>query len=130
MGIYRDRILPRVINTVCGMKTSEPYRERVCAGLHGDVIEIGFGSGTNVPFYPSHVRSVAAIEPADVAWKLAAVLQGWAGPGLLDSYEAERRPVAERTIAAAGAQDAFLAPATTRSHCIAGPGSTLFSCTW
>ena len=72
MGIYRERILPRVINTVCGMKTSEPYRERVCAGLHGDVIEIGFGSGTNVPFYHSHVRSVAAIEPADVAWKLAA----------------------------------------------------------
>jgi putative polyketide hydroxylase len=33
----------------------------------------------------------------NLAWKLAAVLGGWAGPGLLDSYDAERRPVAEAT---------------------------------
>jgi 2-polyprenyl-6-methoxyphenol hydroxylase-like FAD-dependent oxidoreductase len=38
------------------------------------------------------------------------VLQGWAPASLLDSYEPERRPVAERTIAAAGIQEAFLAP--------------------
>jgi putative polyketide hydroxylase len=31
----------------------------------------------------------------DLGWKLAWVLNGWAGPALLDSYEAERRPVAE-----------------------------------
>jgi len=34
----------------------------------------------------------------NLAWKLAAVLQGWAGPALLDSYEAERRLVGERTV--------------------------------
>ena len=41
----------------------------------------------------------------NLAWKIAAVIQGWAGPELLDSYEAERRPIAERRVArAAGAQ--------------------------
>ncbi|MEU6082403.1 FAD-dependent monooxygenase [Streptomyces sp. NPDC047108] len=42
----------------------------------------------------------------NLAWKLAAVLNGWAGPGLLDSYEAERRPVAEATSARASARSA------------------------
>jgi len=71
MGIYSEHVLPRVINVVCGMKQSNPLRQRVCDGLHGRVVEIGFGSGLNVPFYPSAVTSVAAVEPADLAWKLA-----------------------------------------------------------
>jgi ubiquinone/menaquinone biosynthesis C-methylase UbiE len=49
----------------------EPLRRRVCDGLEGDVVELGFGSGLNVPFYPDSVTRVAAIEPADVGWKLA-----------------------------------------------------------
>ena len=71
MGVYAKRVLPRIINFACGMKSSDQFRERVCAGLHGQVVEIGFGSGLNVPFYPAGVTGVAAIEPADVAWKLA-----------------------------------------------------------
>ena len=71
MSIYRDHVLPRIVDLACGAKTGDPHRERVCAGLRGDVVEIGFGSGLNVPFYPTEVRSVAAIEPSDLAWKLA-----------------------------------------------------------
>ena len=71
MGLYGDQVLPRVIDVLGGMKTATPQRHRVCDGLSGDVIEIGFGSGLNVPFYPSAVDGVAAIEPADVGWKLA-----------------------------------------------------------
>ena len=71
MAIYREKILPRLINVACGMKTTNPLRERVCEGLNGRVIEIGFGSGLNVPFYPESVTSVSAVEPADLAWKLA-----------------------------------------------------------
>jgi ubiquinone/menaquinone biosynthesis C-methylase UbiE len=71
MGIYAERILPRMLNAACGMKTVEPLRLRVCEGLAGDVVEIGFGSGLNVPFYPASVTRVAAIEPADLGWKLA-----------------------------------------------------------
>jgi ubiquinone/menaquinone biosynthesis C-methylase UbiE len=71
MGIYRGHVLPRIINVACGMKANEPLRDRVCAGLHGQVVEIGFGSGLNVPHYPAAVTGVAAIEPADIGWKLA-----------------------------------------------------------
>jgi SAM-dependent methyltransferase len=71
MGLYGDQVLPRVIDVLGGMKAAEPPRRRVCDGLEGEVIEIGFGSGLNVPFYPSAVDRVAAIEPADVGWKLA-----------------------------------------------------------
>jgi len=71
MGIYGDHVLPRIVDAACGMKSVEPLRRRVCDGLEGDVVEIGFGSGLNVRFYPAAVRRVAAVEPADVAWKLA-----------------------------------------------------------
>jgi ubiquinone/menaquinone biosynthesis C-methylase UbiE len=72
MGFYGDQVLPRIVNAVGGMKMTYPLRERVCDGLEGEVVEIGFGSGLNVPFYPDSVRRVAAVEPADVGWKLAA----------------------------------------------------------
>ena len=71
MGLYGEQVLPRIVNVACGMKTSEPLRRRVCEGLTGEVVEIGFGSGLNVPFYPGSVAQVAAIEPADLGWKLA-----------------------------------------------------------
>jgi SAM-dependent methyltransferase len=71
MALYGDHVLPRIINVACGMKVTEPLRRRVCDALAGDVVEIGFGSGLNVPFYPAAVSRVAAIEPADVGWKLA-----------------------------------------------------------
>jgi SAM-dependent methyltransferase len=71
MGIYSERVLPRLINVACGAKSARPNRARVCAELAGEVIEIGFGSGHNVPFYPAAVTRVAAVEPADLAWKLA-----------------------------------------------------------
>ncbi|MEU4343697.1 class I SAM-dependent methyltransferase [Nocardia sp. NPDC023852] len=71
MGIYGERVLPRIVDVACGMRFNDPLRERVCAGLHGRVVEIGFGSGLNAPFYPATVASVSAVEPADLAWKLA-----------------------------------------------------------
>ena len=71
MGIYSEHVLPRIINAACGMKSADPLRERVCAGLEGEVVEIGFGSGLNVPFYSDRVTRVSAIEPADLGWKLA-----------------------------------------------------------
>jgi len=71
MGLYGEHVLPRIINVACGLKGAEPLRRRVCDGLDGDVVELGFGSGLNVPFYPESVTRVAAVEPADVGWKLA-----------------------------------------------------------
>ena len=71
MGFYGNQVLPRLIDFSLGSKQTAPLRTRVCEGLSGEVIEIGFGSGTNIPFYPAVVTSVAAIEPADIGWKLA-----------------------------------------------------------
>ncbi len=71
MGLYGEHVLPRLINAACGLKAVDPLRRRVCEGLEGEIVEIGFGSGLNVPFYPATVTGVAAVEPADVGWKLA-----------------------------------------------------------
>ncbi|MEV0703002.1 FAD-dependent monooxygenase [Saccharopolyspora sp. NPDC050389] len=49
-------------------------------------------------------------DTVNLGWKLAAELQGWAPPGLLDSYEAERRPVARRVVMHTQAQSALLGP--------------------
>lgn len=72
MSWYERRILPRLLNATGGAKSIVPLRKRACAGLAGEVVEIGFGSGHNVPFYPAAVTAVSAVEPADLAWQLAA----------------------------------------------------------
>jgi len=71
VGVYGDRVVPRIVNVVCGMNTTQKLRRRVCAGLAGEVIEVGSGSGLNVPVYPPGVVQVDAVEPADLGWKLA-----------------------------------------------------------
>jgi SAM-dependent methyltransferase len=101
MGIYSERVLPRIIDVACGVKSAEPIRRRVCEGLSGEVVEIGFGTGHNVPFYPAAVSRVTAVEPADMAWKLAdkrltsttvpvqrSGLDGQSLPFAADSYDA------------------------------------------
>jgi ubiquinone/menaquinone biosynthesis C-methylase UbiE len=94
MGYYSDRVLPRLVNAACGMKANEPLRRRVCEGLHGNVVEIGFGSGHNVPFYPSAVLIVTAIEPADLAWELAADrLAGTTIPVRRSGLDGQRLPL-------------------------------------
>ena len=71
MGIYGQRMLPRIVDIACGSSSLVPLRRRACAGLHGHVVEIGFGSGHNVGCYPAAVSEVTAIEPSDRAWQLA-----------------------------------------------------------
>ena len=72
VGFYGEQVLPRVTNVLLGSKAfGEQIRAGACAGLHGDVIELGFGSGLNVPYYPPEVAGVWMVEPSAVALKLA-----------------------------------------------------------
>lgn len=71
MGIYRSHVLPRLIDKACGSPELSRWRARVSEGLHGRVVEIGFGSGLNLPHLPDDVTVVLAVEPADVARRLA-----------------------------------------------------------
>src|SRR5260370_28139694 len=64
MGFYNDFILPRLINLAMRNKELRPIRERVIGAAEGRVLEIGVGSGMNLPFYRSPVREVLALEPA------------------------------------------------------------------
>lgn len=72
MGIYEDQVLPRAIDVVLGGAAFAKLRQRVTAGLEGEVLEVGFGSGRNVPFYPPEVQRVRAVDPATVGRKIAA----------------------------------------------------------
>ncbi len=71
MGLYRDQVLPRVIDRMCGVAGLGRWRSRATEGLSGTVVEIGFGSGLNLEHYPSEVETVFAVEPAGVALRLA-----------------------------------------------------------
>jgi ubiquinone/menaquinone biosynthesis C-methylase UbiE len=72
MGFYGDQILPRVVDLAMRGGEYARVRARVLAGLAGEVIEIGFGSGLNIPFYPPTVSRIRAVDPATVGRKLAA----------------------------------------------------------
>jgi ubiquinone/menaquinone biosynthesis C-methylase UbiE len=64
MGFYSDIILPRLCDLAMRNKELMPIRERVIGAAEGRVLEIGVGSGMNLPFYRPPVREVLALEPA------------------------------------------------------------------
>ena len=71
MGWWSTHVVPRIVDVTCGQAQTAELRQRVCAGLTGRVVEIGFGSGHNVAHYPPAVTRVDAVEPADLGWRLA-----------------------------------------------------------
>jgi ubiquinone/menaquinone biosynthesis C-methylase UbiE len=72
MGWYTDRVLPRLVDLSMRRADLAEIRARVAAGFSGELLEVGFGSGINVPFYPAGISRALAVEPAAAARRLAA----------------------------------------------------------
>ena len=70
MGLYSDHLRPRLHTRALNDRLTGETRGRVCAGLTGDVVEIGFGSGLNLPHLPPAVTGVWAIEPSVTGLRL------------------------------------------------------------
>jgi SAM-dependent methyltransferase len=99
MGWYRERVLPGIHNRVLDTEAIGRIRDRVCAPLHGRVVEIGFGSGLNVPHYPPAVTRVHAIEPSARARELARVrVAASAVPIGFDGLDGQRLPFDDATM--------------------------------
>ena len=96
MGLYRDQVLPRIVDLAMRGGDLEEVRARVAAGLDGEVLEIGFGSGLNIPFYPATITRLWAVDPAAVGRKLAAKrAAASAVPIEYIGLDAERLPVGD-----------------------------------
>jgi ubiquinone/menaquinone biosynthesis C-methylase UbiE len=64
MGLYQDYVLPRLIDMSMRNGDLVPYRQRVISAAEGRVLEIGIGSGLNLPFYPAAVSDIVGLEPS------------------------------------------------------------------
>lgn len=71
MPFYREQVVPRLVALTCGASGLAGLRAETTAGLSGRVVEIGFGSGFNVPHYPAAVERVLAVEPSATAFRMA-----------------------------------------------------------
>lgn len=71
MAWWTDHVVPRLTDLSLRGHQVGAERELTCAGLAGRVLELGFGSGLNVRFYPPTVTAVYAVEPSDVGWQLS-----------------------------------------------------------
>jgi len=64
MGLYQDHIVPWLTHLSMQQAQLVPYRNRVVSGATGQVLEIGIGSGLNLPFYSKSVKQIVGIDPS------------------------------------------------------------------
>jgi len=72
MGLYARYILPRLTHHSMGQAQLEPYRSRVIGGAKKRVLEIGFGSGRNLPHYNTAVDEIVGVDVSSEMLALAA----------------------------------------------------------
>ena len=71
MGVWNVHVVPRLTDASLRSHELGELRRETCAPLTGRVLELGFGSGLNVRWYPPEVNAVAAVEPSDLAWRMS-----------------------------------------------------------
>src|SRR5947199_1118580 len=79
MGFYQNQILPRLIHSAMRREDLKAYRQRVVSAAAGRVLEIGIGSGLNMPFYGAVVTEVIGLDPSA---QLLAMAQRVVRPGI------------------------------------------------
>ena len=77
MGFYERRILPRLIHFGMGQKPLMPLREQLVAGARGRVLELGIGSGRNLPFYPRELELLLGLDPSRELLQMAKRQSSW-----------------------------------------------------
>ena len=72
MGFYDKHLLPRVVHFTCGLKPAMKQRQKVVPRAEGRVLEIGIGSGLNIPFYDAtRVQHLWGLDPSADMWAIA-----------------------------------------------------------
>ena len=72
MGFYERHVVPRIINCACGLKPIRYQRKKVVPLARGTVLEIGIGTGLNLPHYDAgKVDKVIGLDPSETSWKIA-----------------------------------------------------------
>jgi ubiquinone/menaquinone biosynthesis C-methylase UbiE len=71
MGFYQDRILPHIVNVAMNTKAMQEERKRCLKDVKGTVLEVGFGTGRNLPYYPRTVTKVVGVDPSETSTRLA-----------------------------------------------------------
>lgn len=72
MGWWKDQVVPHIVDATLRGREIDELRSLSCERLHGRVLEIGFGSGLNIRWYPEAVRQVDVADPSEVAWQKSA----------------------------------------------------------
>lgn len=99
LGFYKRVIVPRLIHRVMREPMLVPLRQRVVSRARGRVLEIGIGSGLNLPYYGREVTALHGIDPAASLLSLARRSAIWmAFPVTLLEQSAEHLPLAEASI--------------------------------
>jgi SAM-dependent methyltransferase len=65
VGLYGSYLFPPLMDHFCGSEKLHELRAAALSPAHGEVLEVGFGTGLNLPHYPPAVRSLAAVDPMD-----------------------------------------------------------------
>lgn len=71
MGIYGRYVLPRLINLAMQNRMATRERARFVPMASGKVLEVGIGSGLNLPFYAQGVETLVGVDPSGELWKMA-----------------------------------------------------------
>jgi ubiquinone/menaquinone biosynthesis C-methylase UbiE len=96
MGFYETHILPHFINVAMNTKAMQDERRRCLEGVTGSVLEVGFGTGLNLPYYPGTVTKLVGVDPSETSAKLARKrIAASPFPVEIVGLSAERIPVAD-----------------------------------